>query len=133
MLRVTVRECSDFTFCVVNGPLFHITLNPPPAQDLISFVPFSQTENSLSSGCFFPQLPQFPKVFPLPPLLYLNFSLLSIHSLFLSRAAAVSKITNIQSDNIQLCLLNNNGIMLLNPEDLKNSNGYGSKCLHQPY
>lgn len=108
MLRITVRKCFDLTSCVVNWPLLHKTQNPP----LANFVTFSQTENSLSSGCTFLNSLNHKA-------LLLNFNLLSIRSLFPSQAAAHRKFTNIQPENIQLCLRNNNGIMLLNPEGFK--------------
>lgn len=44
-----------------------------------------------------------------------RLSSLSLDQLFPFRAAAHSKFANIQHENIQLCLLNNNGIMFLHP------------------
>lgn len=44
-----------------------------------------------------------------------RLSSLSLDPLFPFRAAAHSKLANTQHENIQLCLLNNNGIMLLDP------------------
>lgn len=44
-----------------------------------------------------------------------QLSSLNLYQLFAFRAAAHSKFANIQHENIQLCLLNNNRIMLLHP------------------